>query len=75
MQASKYLKTTLILLLVISFLDSTEGKKKAKKGSNPLFDAEADLITFISKTKEIYQMVFNARKSPNSVDFFTNLKL
>ena len=35
MQGSKYLKTTLILVLVISFLDSIEGKKKAKKGQNP----------------------------------------
>lgn len=49
-----------------------KGKKKKKEG-NPLTQAEEDLINLVSKTKEIYQMVFSARKSVSTQDFFRDL--
>lgn len=49
-----------------------KGKKKKKEG-NPLQMAEEELVNLVSKTKEIYQMVFNARSSAGTTEFFKDL--
>ena len=50
-------------------------RRKQKVVGNPMTMVEEEVINLISKTQELYTMVFNARQSTTVKDFFKDLGL